>query len=638
MAEVRESLVLKDRFSQAFSNYIHYAEESAAVTEEAKKALSAYAGTAEQAAASSKEAGVTINITNANTNQYAASANAAASATSVLSGSILRLASAYLSLQGAQKLLNLTDAYTQTTARLDRMNDGLQTTEELQNRIMLSAQRSRGAYQETADMVSKLGTLAGEAFGSTQEIIDFAEQLNKQFALAGTSAQGQTAAMLQLTQAMSSGVLRGEELNSILDQAPTITMAIADYLDLSVGEMRELASQGQVSAEVVKNALFAAAEETNAAFSSIPMTWGQLWTQVQNVGFSAIQPLLEALQTVPQMIADNWDAIEPVVVAVAAALGVLTAATLAQAAAQWVANSAMLANPITWVVLGVAALVLAIYAAVEAWNHFTGSTVSALGVITGAIAVVAARAWNIILSAVDLVLGVLEYLVNPVINWINFFANAFTSPISSIVYLFQSMADTVLGILEKIAGAIDALFGSKLANAVSGWRTGLKGLADDLVLKYAPDEDYKEVIGKLDLSMENFGVNKIDLGDAWNAGYNWGANLDSGISDTFGNIGGYENVGASDTEKYLSGIDKNVGSIAKSVDISQEDLKSLVDMAERQYINQINLTAQSPVVQVSGANTGNTEQDRQALADAIRDVLLEQSAAGSLRSTARANT
>lgn len=139
---------------------------------------------------------------------------------------------AYVTIQSVTSALNLSDQLTSTTARLNLMNDGLQTTAELQDMIYLSAERSRGAYQTTADAVSKLGLMAGDAFDSSAEIIAFTEQLNKQFTIAGTEAAGIDAAMLQLTQAMGSGVLRGEEYNSILEQAPNIIQSIADYLEI----------------------------------------------------------------------------------------------------------------------------------------------------------------------------------------------------------------------------------------------------------------------------------------------------------------------------------------------------------------------------------------------------------------------
>lgn len=583
MADIRERLILVDNFSAAFTSFISCADQAAGQNEKVQSSMQRTSAAADD-----------------------------------LADRLKRLAGAYLSLQGAQRLISLADAYTQTTARLDRMNDGLQETAELQQMIMASAQRSRGAYQDTADMVGKLGTLAGEAFSSTAEIVAFAEQLNKQFALAGTSAEGQAAAMLQLTQAMASGVLRGEELNSVLEQAPTITQSIAKYQDITTGELRQIASEGKITAEVVKAAMFAAADETNAAFESIPLTWAQMWTGVQNVGLDALQPLFEALQGAPQLIADNWDSIEPILMAVGVGLGILTAATLAQAAAQWVANAAMAASPVTWIALAIAGLVLVIYAAVEAYNEFTGQSVSAMGVITGVFAAGGAFILNTFVIPVQRQLA----------NLGNFLFNVFQDPIGAVEVFFLDMAKTVLGYIQSIAQGIEDLL-----NAIPGVQLSLTGVIDRAYNALA--DTSASVKEKRGLEDHFKAWDYMDLGNAYSSGYDWGANLSGNVSGFFSGIGGGsadDLLAGMQPADYLADIDKNVAGIAKSVDMSKEDLKSLTDMAERQYINQINLTSQSPVIQVSGTNTGNTEQDRAALANAIRDVLLEQSAAGSIRS------
>ena len=168
---------------------------------------------------------------------------------------ILGLVGAYASLQGIQKLVSLSDEYTQTAARLNMINDGLQTTAELQDMIFASAQRSRASYTATADVVSKLALRAGDAFNSNQEVVAFAENLNKMFVVAGASQQEMQSASLQLTQALGSGVLRGEELNAVFEAAPNVIQSIADYLDVPIGKIREMASEGQISAGIVKNAL-----------------------------------------------------------------------------------------------------------------------------------------------------------------------------------------------------------------------------------------------------------------------------------------------------------------------------------------------------------------------------------------------
>lgn len=217
---------------------------------------------------------------------------------SKLKSIITKMVGAYAGFQGAKALIGLSDSYAQTNARLDLMNDGLQSTAELQDMIYNSAQRSRGAYLDTANMVAKLGVNAGDAFDSSAQIVAFAEQVNKQFTISGAGAQEASAASLQLTQALASGVLRGDELNSIFEQAPTLIRSVADYMGVSVGQIRELASEGQVTAEIVKNAMLSSADETNAKFESMPMTWAQIWTRITNIATKASDVILQKINSV----------------------------------------------------------------------------------------------------------------------------------------------------------------------------------------------------------------------------------------------------------------------------------------------------------------------------------------------------
>lgn len=212
---------------------------------------------------------------------------------------------AYATIQTAKMVIDVSDTLTQTTARLNMMNDGLQTTEQLQQMIFASAERSRGSYQATADAVSKLGLNAGDAFNSTQEIVTFAEQLNKQFVIAGTEVSAMEGAMTQLVQALGAGALRGDELNSIFEAAPPIIQTIADYMDVPVGKIKEMAAEGLITADIVKNAMLDAADETNAKFESMPKTFGQIWTSMQNQALMAFQPILQRLNKIANSKAFN---------------------------------------------------------------------------------------------------------------------------------------------------------------------------------------------------------------------------------------------------------------------------------------------------------------------------------------------
>nr|DAN02334.1 MAG TPA: Tail tape measure [Caudoviricetes sp.] len=599
MAQIREELILYDSFTNTFTKYIQYGQQAAGVTNTAKQA----------------------------TNEFTQSQRTASNATGGLTQSIKGLVGAYAGLQGIRKLLDLSDTITSTTARLNMMNDGLQTTAELNQMIFESAQRSRGAYAQTASFVAKLGNLAGDAFSSNREIIDFAEQINKQITLSGASNTEASAAIYQLTQGLSSGVLRGEELNSVMEQTPMIAKTIADYMGVTTGEMRELASEGKVTAEVVKNAMFAAAEETNAKFEQMPMTWGQVWTQFQNIAIQALQPVLQAIS----WLAQNLDIVGPIVLGVGTAFlvfktaanwtNICAAATKALTAAQTVLGTVMAT---TWgpVLIVIIAIVAGLYSIVAVINKVTGSTISATGIITGAISVALAFVGNMFITVINIIIGAFALVYNIIADVANLVGNVFIDPLGTAARLFIDFADVVLGVLQGIASAIDFIFGSDWSQTIQGWRNDMKAWATDTF------GESKEFVAKL--NAEDLYLDQLDYGEAWNSGYNWGANLFSSNSNA-------DNPFQSpDYTPYMEDTSKNVKDIKNSVSATEEDIQSLVDVAERRYVNNINLTAQTPVITVNGANTGHTAADRQNLANTIRDILIEQSAAGSVRTTARA--
>ena len=262
MAQIREELILYDKFTNTFTKYLRYGTQAAGVTQQAKRA----------------------------TEEYSRSQRTAAAATDTLSGSIRNLAGTFLGMQSVRWLVNTSDQLTSINARLRLMTGSAEAAAAAQEEIYQAAMRSRGAYADMADFVSQLGTVAGNAFTGTDELIAFAEQIQKQMAISGASGASAQAALVQLTQGLASGTLRGEELNSVLEQTPMIAQTIAEYMGVTTGEMRELASEGKVTAEVVKNAMLGAAEETNAQFEQMPMTWAQVWTMFQNVAIQALDP------------------------------------------------------------------------------------------------------------------------------------------------------------------------------------------------------------------------------------------------------------------------------------------------------------------------------------------------------------
>ena len=539
--------------------------------------------------------------------------NVQPSATNLM-GTLRRIGAAVIGSQIVKGVVGMSDELTQTTARLNLMNDGLQTTKELQDMIYQSAMRSRGAYADTAAAVSKMGLLAGDAFANNEEVIAFVEQLNKQFKIAGTSADGQAAAMLQLTQAMGAGVLRGEELNSVFEQAPTIIQAITDYLGITTGELRDLAAEGQITADIVKNAMFAAADETNARFESIPMTWSDVWTQAGNIATMALQPLLNGIN----WIANNLAIIAPLAIGVGGAIGVLmlfanwsnicAAATRAWTAAQKLLNLAMAANPVGIIIAAVILLIGLIFAVVAAVNKATGNSLSAIGIITGVLAVAGAFVGNLFVTLINAVIDVFAALWNFIAAFANFFGNVFNDPVGAIARLFFDLVDTILSLLQSLASAIDTIFGSNLAGAVQGWRDSLGGWVD------ATFGQGEEIMAKV--NAEDYHLERFTYSGAWDAGYNWGANLQTNIADALNldSLLGATDLSdaatiptAADPTALLSDIADNTDQIADDVEMSSEDLELLRDIAERQEINRYT-TAEIRVEMVNN-NTISSEMD-----------------------------
>ena len=594
MAKIKETLILEDKFSATFAKFIASAEKAAGATGGLKESIGGLVP---------------------KNDQYSKSVGGVTSALKGLIGG-------YVGLQAVSKLVGLSDALTSAEARINMMNDGLQTTDELMDSIFRAANRSRGSYADLANMVSKLGTLAGVgeggAFDSSSQVVAFGEQVQKMMAISGTGDAEARGAMLQLTQGMSSGVLRGDELVSVMEQVPMIAQTIAEHLGVSVGEMRELASEGLVTAGVVKDAILGATEETNEALEEMPMTWAQVWDIMSNYATKALGPVLAAIS----WLANNLEIVGPLVLGLGSAFAVFQVAahwtkiaavatgiyngaltflkvgygllrnqTMAAAIAQYTYNSALLANPITWVIMLIGALVGVLFAAVGGYNKLTGSSVSAVGLLTGGASVILAAIGNMAAG----VANVFIFLRNK---------------------LYDAITAMVTGLLGKLREFAEGL--EELVNKLPGVNVDLTSAIDN-------------AIAAVDAWGESKQMDYLEyksLKDAWNEGYDWGANLFGGDDDE----SGWDPPDYSPDDSQMAA---DVASIKKSVDMSQEDIAMMVDMATRRYINHINFSSQTPVITINGANTGNNEADRRAMADAIKNILLEQAAAGSYRMTAR---
>ena len=429
-----------------------------------------------------------------------------------LMGTIKRAVGAYVGIQSVGKILNMSDELTQETSRLDLMNNSFNEingtaneTSELVNMVYAAAQDARGSLDSMASVVARFGNNARDAFGNSEEVVAFADLVQKQMAIAGASTQEAANAELQLSQALGSGVLRGDELNSIFEQAPNLIQNIADYLDVPIGQIREMAADGELSADVVKAAIFAAADDINGKFDEMPMTWGQIWQSMQNTAVMAFQPVLqrlngmansdafqelvdgaiEAMATTANMVlnifdlvgsvagfvADHWSIIEPIILGVAAAIIIYTAftkgaeiasraaslATNAWTAAQGAFNAVMSMNPVGLVIIAVVLLIAIIYAAVAAVNHFAGTSVSATGLICGAFATALAFIGNLFIGAANTIIGTGVTLWNLIANFVNAFALVFNNPVAGIEALFLSLFNFIVEVIESAARMLDAV-------------------------------------------------------------------------------------------------------------------------------------------------------------------------------------
>lgn len=507
---------------------------------------------------------------------------------------------------GLKKLIELSDQMTSTTARLNFIVDDGGSVEALEAKIMASAQRSRAAYLDTASAIASMGANAGAAFGSNDELIAFMEQVNKQFVIGGASAQGQSAAMLQLTQAMAAGALRGEELNSILENAPGIARAIEQYMGIAEGSIKSYAEKGAVSATVVKNALLSIADETNAKFNGMAMTWGQVWTQMGNIALKVTQPLLTAINWLANnlsvigpillglgtaflvfQVAAHWTQIAAVATAAYHAVvnllsigfGVLTGNTAAASAAVFTFNSALLASPITWIIMLIAVVIGLLYGVVAIINKVTGSSISATGLICGAIAVAGAFIGNTVIGLLNALiqyiwaifvapfLGIVEWILNVCNGGFNSFGDAVANLIGQIIGWFLNLGKVVTTIIDAIFGTNWTAGLESLQSSVTAWGKNENAITLD---KNAPTIDYR-----------------FEYGDAWAAGNDFGKGIDAKIGGMFntGGLGDSSGFDLGDIAAYTGETADNTGKTADALAVTEEQLEYLRDIAERDAIN-----------------------------------------------------
>ena len=603
-----------------------------------------------------------------------------------LANKIGNVVKAYLGFQAIKGVADASDSYVMTQARLGLMNDGLQTTEQLNDKIFQSAERSRSSYTETAKSVAKLGILAGDAFSSNDEAVAFAEQMNKQFKIGGASIDEQKNGMYQLTQAMAAGKLQGDEFRSISENAPLLSKAIAEFTGKSMGELKEMSSEGQITASIIKQSLFAAADEANAKFDALPKTIGDVGTKIQNNAMKIFSPILTRINeivnynfdsmvgnilgvmsvisgiatniinvgvSIGAVFQNDWGIISPVIWGIVAALiaynaallinniqtgqGVIgktahaiatwieTAALIAMTYAQYGLNAALALCPISWIIYAIIVLVAIFYVAIGVMNKMAGTSVSATGIIVGTFVALGATMYNIF-----------AFMWNVIAAFVEFYANVFRNPTESVKRLFINFG---LAVIDAMAGATRGCdqFATNMANAIIGginnvldvWNyfvdvLNKAGIAEKLGMGKADQWSYTTSItsdldsakAELQAQLSNTPSDYItvprmeskDIVAAFNGGYAWGDNA----SNMFDNLKmpgeeGKDSTNYDDLLKNAADTAGNTGAMKDAMDITDEDLKYLRDIAEQEVINRF--TTAEIKVDITNHNTINNEMD-----------------------------
>ncbi|HBG0458421.1 TPA: tape measure protein [Clostridioides difficile] len=684
---------------------------------------------------------------------------------SLLVSKLKSIAGIYIGIKGIESITKAADTIASTKARLALMNDGLQTTEQLNKMIYLSAQSARASYADTAAQVSKLGILAGESFGSSAEVVKFAELMNKAFVIGGTSASEASAAMYQLTQAMAAGKLQGDEFRSIMENAPLLATKIAESMGKSKEELKDLSRTGAITADVIRNALFKASDEIEKKFESMPITFSQALTMMKNdaymifgqtlgkisgalqsVRFSEIVVsmrnimiaisssiydtlniiknilnsdffsdfvqgitlgavliiqglggITNAALNVANIFAQNWSTIAPIIYGVAIAIGIYTIAAIAlavankvaslsaswfnfqmtqtvimhelatgatwmQVAAQYGLNAALYACPITWVVLGIIAVISAVFILVAVYNHFAGTNISVISLAVGAWYWLCAVVYNVISG-----------IVNALNICVVGIANAFRTGLYAVQCFFIDMANAGLKAGVNLDKAFDK-FATNLANgiikAVNIAVKGLNWLVEQInkipginlpqmkefqkvntvigtkttfkpIQKPSEPKPWKPELAELkNLKSEfikgydighqlqnklkdTFDINKmledakdkLGLKDLWDKNKHGDKNK-YGLDNNFGSAG--LNSPLNDAAKGAKDTAGNTAKMAKTMDKSQEDLKYLRDIAEQETINRFT----GVNIKIDMNNINNISKDTDV--DGIVNVLTEK--------------
>ncbi len=576
-----------------------------------------------------------------------------------LLGTLKSMAGMYLSFQGIRFAGELSDNVTSVLSRLNLMNDGLRSTKELSEIIMKAAYESGAGYLDTAEAIAKMGLNAGSAFQSNDELIAFMEQINKTFAIGGASAIEQSNAMVQLSQAMAAGALRGEELNSILDGAPGIARNIEKYMGWAEGSIKSYAEDGKVTADVVKNAMLSMAEETNQKFNSMPTTISRTFEKLKTLAIKSFTPVLQGINglfnnsnadsilyqwgAVFQYIADratvtietlktvlNSEAFQTFskdIMTVFSAVGAtitfvfdsivngfdyvvqnwdtfqpiltgLAAALAIVTAAQWALNIAMAVNPVTLIIVAVGALIVLLYKVVDHINKVKNTSISA----TGIIASIFAGLFTVVKNAV---VGVW----NEIANVINFVYNFSKDTTSAIKVLLLDMADDIFASLQHIVQGFLSItrhmpkipFVTEGLEKADAFLTKHRNNAQEMSQKIKNEMDWQELMPKLE---------RTNVYEVMENVYHKVAGFGTGFKEFMKDFDPFE--GIQSTNDILENILKNTQNMSKdtssindSLQMDKEDLEFLRTVANIKYGDKYIM----PQVNVEMVNHNNIQSE-----------------------------
>lgn len=602
-------------------------------------------------------------------------------------GKLRTLIGTMASLAALKGGMGATDTYTNTSARLSMITSSPEEQTALKGDIFAAARRSRGDYTDMANAVAKMKMLAGDTFGTNQEAVGFTELLNKSLKVSGAGQAEQNSAFLQLTQAMAAGKLQGDEFRSVMENAPMVANAISQYMGVSKGELKELSSDGVITADIIKNAMFQAADDINGKFDSMPRTFADVWTGIKNTGIQAFGRIMTRVNEMLnsdigqsvignltgaiylaadaadlflgglELIAENMDLIAPIAgglvaafvayntvlavtngleLASATAKGIHAAATNVQAAAtamqsgatfmatvqQYGFNAALAACPITWIVGGLILITSLFYAGVAAVNHFAGTSISATGMIVGALFAAGALIGNLFIGGYNFLVGIWIDVTNLFISFAEFFANFLNNPVLAIMNMIADLANFVMGVLSSLAKAIDTVFGSNLSSMVNSWSDSVNdfkdGISKDSMISY-------ERIDKTKLQFDG-----ISYKDAYNKGYGLGKTFGDKASGLLSGFGSKDGIGGSEIDFSQLATAGNPAVIkgtgkggAVKVETEKEDIEWMRKLAERDYVARIAQNTLAPNIRVEFSGPITKEADTDSVMSHVVEELRE---------------